>query len=274
MHRRQQYMNGASRIAMRHSGIASIGEETGGIPLGGGNGQQTQQQPQNNGGNSSDSGQQGQQGQNNTGSGFDAQAFWNEPSPDTGKTPSGDSVAKPDSGGGNQQQQDFATTLREEMSKVNYGDVFTKENADLIANGDLSGINQAIQGKMQQVQQHSVMFAAKLMQANNDRIMSKVEALLDGKFGNRDNTETLAKEFKGYADPGFKPVVDGVFAQAMKLSGGDRKKAIESTKEMLKYLGKTGAQDFGLNTPPGNAEDSYGSTDASKSLIDELLGRK
>lgn len=136
----------------------------------------------------------------------------------------------------------------------------------------MTGINKAISAQLVQATQQSVAMSAQIMKLVSEKIMGDVDARINGAFGNRDNVDSLAKSFPSYNDPGMKPVIDGVFNQAMSLSKGDREAAIKSTREMLRYMGKSGAQDLGISEAPSGSGDSFSSSRAS-ALVDELLGR-
>ena len=166
-----------------------------------------------------------------------------------------------------------AQVFADQIAAYDPGPLFTKEIADQIANGNLDGVNAALKQKMQGVAQQSLIQSAQLLKMYGEKLQSQMEAMIEAKLGNRDNTSSLGESFTAYKDPAMKPVIDGVFAQAMKLSKGDRTAAIASTREMLKYMGKTGASDMGITIPPGGPGDDYGNSAGAKSLVDELLGR-
>jgi hypothetical protein len=124
---------------------------------------------------------------------------------------------------------------------------------------------------MQQSTQQAVIFSAELIKKSQEHILNQVQALMDGRLGSRDNSEALGKEFPSYNDRGMKPIIDGIFGQAMRLTEGDRTKAIEHTKSMLRYMGNQGRTDMGINLPP---DDPHGANmNGVKSLVEELLSR-
>lgn len=267
--RRTSLMNS---VAMRHMGI--MYSDTG--LNGSGGGQSMSQPPPGNNGAGGQGGNQQTQAdqsttQDNAGQTFDGKTFWKAPEPDPGKSSSGGSADSSGSGSGTQQvtpQQEIATRLQ----NLTYPEVFTKEVADQIANGDLTGINKAISTQLVQATQQSVAMSAQIMKLVSEKIMGDVDQRIRSAFGGRDNVDSLSKSFASYNDPGMKPVIDGVFNQALMLAKGDRDAAIKSTREMLRYMGKSGAQDLGINEAPSGQGDSFTSSRAS-ALVDELLGR-
>jgi hypothetical protein len=252
-------------VAMRHLGIQYIGEEEP-APAGGANNEGGNTGGNTGGGNTTTG------TQNNNGQGFDPAKFWDQPAPAAGNgSPPGGSAESGTSGGsGGQQGGNPAEDFTRRLSEVNYGQTFTDSMLKDLGEGKLDSVNQHFGKQLQQATQQSVMFAAELVKKSNDAMMARVQEMLDGKLGSRDNSDALGKEFPSYSQPGMKPVIDGIFNQAMSLTKNDRTKAIEHTRSMLRYMGSTGGSDLGLNNPP---DDPHGNVAASKSLVDELLGR-
>lgn len=232
---------------------------------------------ENNGaGNAGDSGGTGGGGENNAGQGFDYAGFWNEPSAEGGANR--DSSGGGNGGQSNQQQpggnggnQSYGERLNAEIGGMRFDEVFTRDVADQIADGNLEGANAGIQALGQQVLRQSVIMNAKLMQTFGNNIMEMMRGEIQAALGNRDNNESLLEAFPSAKDPAIRPMINGVFQQAMKHSGGDRSKAIALTRDMLKFMGNKAAGDFGLETPPGGREDFLG--DGPSALVEELLGR-
>lgn len=259
--------------AMRHSGLAFSDQGTSGMN-GAGRPPMNPPPPANNGadpaGGNQQTGAGDSSGGDNSGQTFDGKSFWKMPESSGDKSSSGGSADSSSSGSGNQvtPQQEIATRLQ----NLTYPDVFTPEIGEQIGKGDLTGVNKAISQQLVQSTQQAVAMSAQIMKLVSEKIMSDVDSRINGAFGNRDNVQSLSKEFPSYNDPGMKPVIDGVFNQAMSLSKGDRDAAIKSTREMLRYMGKSGAQDLGITEAPGSQSDSFSSSRAS-ALVDELLGR-
>lgn len=254
--------------AMRHAGIARIGEEG-------------QQETGGAGGNNQSGGTEGNQGgqekgsgtQNNGGQTFDPNSFWSQPAPaGASGSPTGGSAESANAGGGGGQQGgNSAEEFTKRLSEVNYGQTFNDSLLKDLSEGKLDTVNQHFGKQLQQTTQQSVMFAAELVKKSQEHILSQVQAMMDGKLGSRDNSEALGKEFPSYASPGMKPIIDGIFTQAMSLTKNDRSKAIEHTRSMLRFMGSHGGADLGLNTAP---DDPHGNNmTGSKSLVEELLGR-
>lgn len=212
--------------------------------------------------------------QDNAGETIDPAAFWAEPKPAAAGSPGSPGSADSGAAGGGQTGDNTSQEFTNRIGKLNFGDTFTPEIAKQVAEGDMTGVNKQIAGQMRQATQEGLVLSAQLMQLHGDHLMTKVAQLIDSRLGTRDNTASLQESFPTYTDAGMKPVIDGMFNQAMKHAGGDRTKAIAMTRDMLKYVGKTGAGDLGITTPPGGPGDDFGASSTnSKSLVDELLGR-
>lgn len=274
-------MMGGARVCY-NTGIQGGGSPGGDPGAGGaGGGQQggSQTQGGNNGGGNSDSGANNAGSQNNAGTGFDAASFWNEPAPAAAASSPGNSTESGATGAGTQQSEGQRTgqEFAQRLTSLEFGAVFTPEIAQQIAQGDLGTANAAIQGQLRKAAEHSVVMSAQLMQRYGENLktemVNQMRTMLNESFGNRDTEVALETNFPSAKDPAIRPVVQGIYQQALKLAKGDRVAAIASTKEMLKYMGKSAAPDLGLNNPPPSAGDSFGMTDSSRSLVEELLGR-
>lgn len=273
-------------VAIRCLGLAASDTGTSGAPAGGQGGQgggmngsrppPMSQPAQTNNQSGGDGNQQpsGDNGgtQNNPGNTFDGKSFWNKPEPASNGSPSSGGSADSKPAGSGTPAPAEHEVLATQLKNLTYPDVFTKEIGDQIAAGDLTGINKAISQQMVQSTQQAVAMSAQIMKLFGEKLMGDIEAKINGAFGNRDNADSLSKSFPSYNDPGMKPVIDGIFNHSLTLTKGNREEAIKTTREMLRYMGKSGAQDLGINEAPSGSGDSYSSSRA-QSLVDELLGR-
>jgi uncharacterized glyoxalase superfamily protein PhnB len=214
--------------------------------------------------------------ENNSGSGFNPEAFWNEPDAGKSNSPSGGSAESGKPASGDQQSTDPIQSAAQEIQKqfdaISFGEAFNAETIKAMEEGDMTKINQVLQTQHRQVITNTLQLAGKIIQLNNERMEARFQQMVDAKFGNRDNSDTLLKEFPAARDPAVRPMIEGVFNQAMKHANNNRVKAVEMAKDMLKYMGKTSAADLGLQLP--QSADDISLTDNSRSLVDELLGRE
>lgn len=221
-------------------------------------------------GNSGAPGGSGESSANNGGQGFDPVSFWEEPAREPGSA--GESQTQQQSQGQQPQQQpNLGAQLMQEIRAITPGNVFNQDIADQLADGNYDGLNQSLAQMQQTAIQQSVVMASRVMQQFGQGLIQMVRDEIAQSHGNRDNDAALTDAFPSARDPKVRPMIQNVFNQALKHSGGDRTKAIAMTRDMLKIVGQTAASDFGVTTPPNNAADYV--TDGASSLVDELLGR-
>lgn len=222
------------------------------------------------GGNSGAGGNTGGN-QDNPGAGPDLTAFWKEPVvADAGSA--GDKP--PLASGATGQQENTSQEFTQKLAALDFGPVFTDEIAKQVGEGNLEGANKAFQAQGQKIAKESLIMSAQLMQLHGENLMQKVAAMMDERFGTRDNNSSLAKSFPSYQEEGMKPIIDGIFQQSMKHTKGDRTAAITMTKDMLKFVGKTGRADMGLNDAPGGpGDEGYQNQQQAKDFVAELLSR-
>lgn len=195
--------------------------------------------------------------------------FWNEPEADRSNSSSKDSASSDSSSSG---QNEFGQQLAAEIQGMQFVAPFNNEIAEQINEGNLDGINDNISAMVRSGVQQAVVSSAKLMQAQANQMMEMVRAEIAGALGNKDSKTMLESEFASYKDPTMQRQIDGIFAQSMKHTNNDRAKAVEMTRDMLKFMGKTAAADMGLDIPAGG-RGNEGPSAGSQSLIDELMGR-
>lgn len=234
---------------------------------------------QNDTGNSGDSGQGGGEGQNNGGQSFTGEGFWNDPQASgNGSGDSNNNNGGQNNGNGNQQQQQQdpgRTTGAEIASRIdglNFGDFFTPQHAEAIANGDFAGINGAMNNAMRQAVREGLVTQAQLLKPFAENLVSQVKSLIAESLGSEKNNETLINSFAAAKDPRTRPIVEKVFNQSLKNCNGDRDKAVEMTREMLKLVGTTAASDFGIEQPTSGRGDNF-MVDGAQSLVDSLLSK-
>lgn len=239
---------------------------------GGGGGGDGGQQPQNNqgnlGGGNSGFGENGGGGnQNNTGTQFDPSAFWSSPSGGEGSSSSGESAGSTNPDG---QPRNHGQEFASRLNGLNFApNVFTNEAVESMNNGDATQLHQNLNNMGREVTRQAVLMSAQLMQLFGEQMMNDVQDRIQQAFTGRDDESNLGKEIPSYNKPGMKPIIDGIFAQAMTVTNGNRQAALAMTKEMLKMQAGNLAQDFNIGTPPPGPGDSGHTTD----WVAALLGR-
>jgi hypothetical protein len=117
-------------------------------------------------------------------------------------------------------------------------EVFTKEIADKIADGDLAGVNEALAARDQAIMKHNMVVTAKLLGGVIDRLSADFDARIQRAFGNKDSEVTFETHFPLAKDPQMRPMVQRVWDQALKSTRrATRKQAIRMTRGMLNAFG-------------------------------------
>jgi hypothetical protein len=205
-------------------------------------------------GNSGDSGA-GDDGKNNSGQGDPTAGFWDKSQEaDTGSGDSGE------------EGKAIGAELAQMISGAQFAPVFTKELADQIAEGNLDGINQAMAQSHQAAMKQSVGVFAKLLEAVTGRMQADFDSRIQKALGGDKANQALESHFPAAKDPAIRPMIQQVFDQSLANTKGNVAEAVKQTNAMLKAFGTR----TGLTTPPA---DPSGSSDNSKSLVDELLSR-
>lgn len=212
-------------------------------------------------------------GTNNAGQEFDAEGFWAEPKPKT--EPVAPTATTTPQTQTQDQQKEFGTQLGNMIGAIKFDGVFTNDIAEQIKEGDYSGINDAIQNQLRSAVRESLTVNAQVLSRYGQGLQTRFEQMIQDHMGTRDNNDTLLASFPSAKDPAVRPMIQSVFDQALKHSGGDRTKAVAMAKDMLKVMGPKMATDMNLTTPPGGREDGGAGniTQSGQDLLDELLGR-
>lgn len=213
-------------------------------------------QPNNEGGNPAPDSNAGGDA-NNAGQALNPEQFW---------------TGQPNDGGSNDSEisaEEFGRGIAQEIANYQGVEIFTPDIAAQVAQGDLAGVNQAMQAMQRQAIQQAVVIATNIMRRGLADVESRFDTRVQSHLGSEKNQQALMEEFPSMRDPAMAPVIQGVFAQAMIHTKNDRTKALEMTRGMLRVMGKSGSKDFGISDPPQSQENPG----SSHSLVAELLGK-
>lgn len=211
--------------------------------------------------------------QNYNGQGFDPSQFWVDP-PAQDAPPARGSAGNESSGGGSPQNQGdqagqrFAQMIQQAQFDSN---VFTPEALTALnENSDLTAVNNNMAKFGQSVMRQTTLLAAQLMQAFGNQMEAKFESMLNQQFDGREADADLVRSIPSAANPAVAPMVKAIFKRALGISKGDRKAAIDMTKEMLKFQSQSMSGDLGLDVPP-RSDDSIPASNVN--WVEELVGR-
>ena len=216
----------------------------------------------NTGGNPAES-VNGADGEDNSGQGEGLKGFWNTPAEQQPTGESDEQVAR--------ESQALGGELRGMIDGFAAPPVFTAEISQQIAEGNFDGANAAIAAANKAAIQASVVANSKLLKSVIERLQSDFEGRIQAALGNKDSTDFLRQTFPQAKDPALAPLVERVWNQALANTKGNREEATRQTRGMLQAMGKEFAPDD-IRQPADDPTAGI-NTSASKSLVDELLGR-
>ena len=228
------------------------------------------------GGNSGDSGQSSGES-NNTGDSFDPASFWGGSGQGGSSAPNGESAGGSGSDsntGGANGGEDIGTTLTQQLESMSFGDpIFTSEVAEQINAGDFSGVQERFDSMGQNIVRQSLSMVVQILRPFAEQLQSQIREEFQGTLNSRDNNETLVRDFPAAKNPQVAPVIQQIFSQALKNTGGNRERAVSQTKEMLRFMANQTASDLDLNVAPRGADDSGRPHNPTINWLDELTGR-
>lgn len=213
----------------------------------------------NTGGNAGESGNE-DEGGDNASQETDLDQFWTDKPEEKPAGESEDETAT--------QSQELGQQLGGLIKGFKAPEVFTKEIADKIADGDLTGINEALNTHAQNIMQHQMVVTAKLLGGVIDRLSADFDSRIQRAFGNKDSEITLETHFPLAKEPAMRPMVQRVWDQALKNAKGNKEEAIRQTRGMLQAFGSKTS----IREAPEDPTAGIG-TAASKSLVASLLER-
>lgn len=226
----------------------------------------------NQGGNSGQAGNDSQT-QDNGGLGIDPRTFWEQPSGSAGAAPSGGSAANPGGSGGQEPQQGgHAQKFAETLTNMKFPDVMTDAIGTDLSEGKTESFNQSLHSALRENAKQTTILAAQIMQRFGESLMSQVEEMISARFGGQEDNNFLKEAFPAYSDPAIAPTIEGVYKQSLIHTKGNKQKAIEMARGMLRYMGTQGGDAFGGRDAPTGRDDLVMGNNA-KSLVDDLLGR-
>lgn len=225
-------------------------------------------------GGNSDTGATGGSDSNNAGTAFDPAAFWADPNPDAGQSPSGESATgqqgeESGSSGGNLQE-----VLTGRLESMTFGDpVLNDDIAREINEGNFEGFQKRLEASQRNAVKHAMGMMVQILRPFSEQLTAQMRGEMQTTFNSRDNSETLESMFPAAKNKSARPVIQNIYDQALKNTKGDRASAVAQTKEMLRFLGNQTADDLDITVHPRGAEDSGRPASPTTNWLDELSGR-
>lgn len=210
---------------------------------------------------------------NNAGETFDPAAFWAGPAQEPKSAPSGESASPKAAESGAEGQGNFAEQITSQIESLSFGDVLTPEVTEQINNGDFSGFQKNFQAAMQQGVRQALAMQVQVLRPFAEQMLAEMRNEIDSRFTNRDDTDTLVKDFPAAKNPVMAETIRPIYEQALKNTKGDRAVAVRQTKEMMRFMAQAAGGDLGLEV--SNIGEDRGSRQQSQTTnwLDTLTGR-
>jgi hypothetical protein len=201
----------------------------------------------------------GDSGGDNNGQEFDADAFW-KAGDEGGDAPDPLAEAK-----------ELGTQLTSALNTMTFGGAVVDDSvAKELEQGNYANFNARLEGQLRMAARQTLAQSLNVMKVVEAQIMRKAEAQIAAALGNRDSQADLFAAIPSAKDPAVRPQIQAIYDQAMKVTKGNSKAALEMTKSMAAMVAKKMAPDLGLNFAPGNPGDSAPSP---TNWMDELMGK-
>lgn len=210
--------------------------------------------------------------QNNTSTEIDLEQFWSAEDGGDGKPPAGESDG--DSGSSSSiSDDDLATSIRDSITNADFGGVMTPEVYESLQSGDPAKFNSGLQTFGQAIMSQTIGQSIAVMRVLRERILGEVNQLIDGRVTGDKDFDELTREIPSAANPAMGPTIRNVFKQALTRTKGDRKKAVEMTKDVLRIQAETFGNDLNLNVAPRSRDDIMIEQPKKTNWLEELSGR-
>lgn len=266
---------------LRNPEADHVGAPPGFTPDGGGSQQQqsgaNQQQDGNNqsvipGQESSQSNQK-----DNTGDeGWDATKFWqDEPAGEAAPSPRDSVVTKPagsSASDSDDSKNNIGAQLMAEIDSTQFGEVFNKDMAQQLAEGDFKGANEAVTKNLQTAMKSSLRHNAKLLGEYGKMMLRNIESIIDDRIGQQVNSDYLVEKIPAASNPKVGPAIRDIYERALVRTKGNREQAVEQTKSMMRTLTTELAGDLDLTVAPHDPHSDRATT-KSTNWLEELASR-
>lgn len=210
---------------------------------------------------------------NNAGDTFDPTSFWDSPPEDNGGAPPGESASTTTPPAGTEEKGGFAQTLTTQLQSMTFGDpIFNAEVAEQINAGNFEGVEKRFQSQLQTAVRQGLALNVQVLRPFAEQLMQQMRDEFGSTLSQRDDTDTLTRDFPAAKNPQVAPMIKQVFEQALRRTKGNRSEAVAQTKQMIALMASTTADDLQLDVAPRGAGDSRPQVSAIN-WLDELSGR-
>jgi len=174
---------------------------------------------------------------NNTDGAFDIEQFWQQ-------------AEQADAGDSQNANEPPAIDMKALMTRASevIKPNFTAEAMAQAANGDMSGINQAMQQSAHQTVQAVMQMMVPILQRFQHEVTTATMGNVDGRFQKDQQHAALIKAIPKASDPKVGPMIRQLYSTSLKATKGNVQEAIRATQELMKIT----SSEFAENSGPDN----------------------
>lgn len=173
--------------------------------------------------------------------------FWSDPKPDTSAQQQLQQPQTPPAPG---QQKTPQQQVDEYFANLQWGPEVTADHFRA-EDGKPLPLNEVIRKGQEQTLRNAMGFFAESMQSMQQKFERLITEKLDSTFYERDGNAALESSIPEMNKPHLRPVLQGIYSQAMKHNKGDKAKSVQTVQAFLReFQGEVGG-DSDLTTPPG-----------------------
>lgn len=262
--------NRKARKAARHSRFLYLrkdenqeGGATGGAGGAGGDNQ---------GGNTGQPGNSGEN-QNNDGQALDLTSFWGSEG-EEGQSPNSGSADGSSSSSTGENQPTLKERLGEQLSGMNFEPVMTPEIIEAMANGDPAAFNTGMKSYGQQVAKQTLGMVVGILRDFRAEILGEAQGHVNNTINkNEDFRELVAAIPQADSNHVASKTIRDLYTQSLKNAKGNRKVAIEQTKQVIKLQAEMFGGISGLTVAPQDTSGGNYQPPAKVNWLEELSGR-
>ncbi len=205
----------------------------------------------NNGAENTGGGATGESQQNNTGQEFKPTAFWDDPAPETTPPANQQQQQQQQNNGGG---DNLGTAIENRVKQFTAPPVMTAEAMEAIGTGDYTKFDQNVNQAIQHSMKENLNLVVQLMSKFGEHLESKFGDKINQSFEGRDSKAFLREQIPASKNEGIQPIIDSLYDRALMVSKGDKNKAVEMTKRMMRAMSEDTASDLNLHVAPVGSE--------------------
>lgn len=149
--------------------------------------------------------------------------------------------------------QDPMQQLNAVLDGISFKPVMNDETTEALGNNDPKAFNEAVQGQLRQAVRESLFLTARMVKTQQERMEAFVQKRIDSALQLDRDEVLLGKELPFSQRPEIQPIAQGIFANALKITKGDRAKAVAMTRAFFGNMAEVSAPDLNL-APAGEQE--------------------